>query len=105
MNFLSFRLTCVFLFCWRLLDFKYTLISNQQYLPKPLITKKVALDKHLTLEDLSFIYEKPLEYELDKETLQLVIDYRLRNELPINKNYDKDVKKGLLENKNRKALF
>jgi hypothetical protein len=94
MNFLPYRVTCVFLFWWRLLDFKYTLISNQQYVPKPLITKKVALEKHLTLEDLSFIYERPTEYELDKETLQLVIDYRLRNQLPINQNYQKDVKIG-----------
>ena len=95
----------MFLFWWRLKDYRLTLISNQPYVAKPLITKKIALTKNLTIEDLSFIYERPIEYELDKETLQLVLEYRVKNKLPLNPNYEKEVRLNLEENLSRKKLF
>ena len=78
-----------------------TILTNQPYASKPRITKKVALSKDLTIEDLNFIYERPIEYELDDELINLVEDYRRKNNLPINQNYKKDVRENIVINPNR----
>lgn len=61
--------------------------------------------RNLTSEDLNFIYERPVEYELDKEMIQFVEEYRKKNKLPINTNYRNEVKFNLVENPNRRSLF
>ena len=79
-----------------------TILTNQPYASKPRITKKVAVSKDLTIEDLNFIYERPIEYELDDEILNLVEDYRRKNNLLININYKKEVRDSIVINPNRK---
>jgi hypothetical protein len=81
------------------MDFKYTLLTYQPYISKPIITKKLAKEKGLSIEDVSFIYENPDEYELDDELLIEVENWRKNKYLPINKNYKYQVKNVLIENK------
>ena len=95
---------CLFLYWWRLFDFKLTLVSNKPLANKPLISKKIAVSKKLTIDDLSFIYEHPNEYELDKEMQDLVKDFRIKNNLKLNENYIKEVRLHFIENLNNVAL-
>jgi hypothetical protein len=92
---------CVFLFWWRLKDFKFTRLNYQPYAVKPIITRKVAFEKDLTIEDLNFIYERPIEYELDSELMKIVEEYRKSKGLEINPNYTIEAKKNYVENMNR----
>ena len=94
-------IVCVFLFWWRLKDFKFTLLNYQPYAVKPIITRKVAHEKDLTIEDLNFIYERPIEYELDSELMKIVEEYRKSKGLGINPNYTIEAKKNYVENMNR----
>jgi len=82
-----------------------TLITNQPYAAKPLINRKVSLNKNLTIQDLNFIYERTSEYELDQEMKNEIEEYRVKNNLPINPKYTAEVKCNLIENPNRKNLF
>lgn len=102
--FLISSIVCVFLFWWRLKDFRFTLLNYQPYALKPLITKKVAIEKDLSIDDLNFIYERPTEYELDSEILKIIENHRKSKGLEINPNYTIEAKKNYVENLNRNKV-
>lgn len=81
------------------MDFKLGIEENRPFGIKPLINVKVAKEKGLNIDDLNFIYESNDSYELDDELLKRVENYRKNNNLFINPDYKKEVKKCKITNK------
>ena len=83
---------CVFLYFWRMYGFKVFYLNLKPVGMKPLITKKIAEDNNLTIEDLNFIYENNDEYELDSIVRKEVENFRRKSNLSVNISYPKNSK-------------
>ena len=97
-------MVCVFLFWWRLKGFRFTLLNYQPFAVKPLITKKVATENDLTIDDLNFIYERPSEYELDDEVVKIVEEFRKNKGLKINPHYKIQAKRDYAQSLKRNNI-